>query len=278
MSTEKEVRTFETEYFLEAIFLKYGYDFREYSRASLNRRIKLRMELSGFKHISEMVPELLHNPDFFELFLNDMSISVTQIFRDPFVFNTFREVVIPKLKTYSRLKIWHIGCATGEEAYSTAILLHEAGILDRSRIYATDFNRRSLNVAEKGIYALKSIEEATQNYRDSGGTRELSDYFNIGYDSGRAKGFLREKINFAHHNLMHDHAFAEMNLVFCRNVLIYFNQTLRNSVLSLISECLVQRGFLVLGDKESLDQCDVADEYFLLCPREKIFQRQLSLP
>ncbi len=202
----KEMETFEIDYFLEAIFKRYGYgyDFRHYACASLKRRIHNRLALSGLNYISEMVPKVLYDEGFFENILNDMSITVTQMFRTPEVFKKIREQIVPKLRAYSQVNIWHAGCATGEEVYSMAIVLQEEGLLERCRIYATDFNKRSLEIAGEGIYPLEVMQSYSKNYHRSGGKHSFSDFYWAKYDSAKMRESLRDNITFAHHNLMRD--------------------------------------------------------------------------
>lgn len=273
MTIDKKLKNFEIDIFLEAILQRYGYDFSEYARASLLRRIENRLTKSGFTHISEMVPKILYDDAFFEQFLNDMSITVTGMFRNPLVFKSIREQVIPKLRTYSRINIWHAGCATGEEVYSMAIILEEEGLLDRSRIYATDYNKKSLELAKKGIYPTDMMKQYTKNYLQAGGKHSFSDYYQANYDSVKIKESLKEKITFAHHNLMQDRAFAEMHLVLCRNVLIYFGKPLQNRVLNILRDSLVQKGFLVLGDKETIAYTEIEDDFSEFDARLRLFRK-----
>jgi chemotaxis protein methyltransferase CheR len=263
----------EVDLFLQAILKRWGYDFRSYARASLNRRVAHRLSITGLKRVSEMIPLVLHDQSFFESFLNDMSITVTDMFRDPHVFNNIREMVIPKLRTYSRINIWHAGCATGAEAYSMAILLKEEGLLDRCQIYATDYNNKSLSSANKGIFPIDRVKAYTSNYIKAGGKSSFADYYRTGYDSACMVKALRDRIIFANHNLINDGVFAEMNLVMCRNVLIYFDRSLQNRSLQLFTESLAARGFLVLGTQESLSYSNCNQEYEALAPRDKIYRR-----
>jgi chemotaxis protein methyltransferase CheR len=269
------INEMEIDLFLEAIFKRWGYDFRNYARASLNRRVARRLSITGLKRISEMIPLVVHDQDFFELFLSDMSVTVTEMFRDPWVFKKIRETVIPKLRTYSRINIWHAGCATGAEVYSMAIILQEEGLLDRCQIYATDFNNKSLSLAKKGIFPINLMKAYTKNYIEAGGKSSFSDYYRASYDSACMVKSLRDHITFANHNLMNDGVFAEMNLLMCRNVMIYFNRNLQNRSLKLFSESLVPRGFLVLGTQESLNYSDYNHEFESFEAKERIY-RQLA--
>ena len=268
-----KINELEVDLFLDAIFKRWGYNFHNYARASLNRRVLRRLSITGLKRISDMIPLVLHDQNFFEDFLNDMSVTVTEVFRDPWVFKKIREAVIPKLRTYPRINIWHAGCATGAEVYSMAILLQEEGLLERCQIYATDYNNKSLSMAKKGIFPINLVKAYTKNYIEAGGKSSFSDYYRASYDSACMIKSLRDRITFANHNLMNDGVFAEMNLVMCRNVLIYFNRNLQNRSLKLFSDSLVPRGFLVLGTQESLSYSDHNHEFENFGPKSQIYRR-----
>jgi len=261
MMNTKQLNNIEIDLFLDAIYQRHGYDFRNYARASLKRRIENRLQLTGLTYVSEMIPKVLYEGEFFDEFLNDMSITVTGMFRNPTVFQGIRQHVFPKLHTYSRINIWHVGCATGEEVYSMAIMLEDEGLLDKSRIYATDYNKRSLEIAKKGIYPAKHMKAYSENYLHAGGKSSFSDYYWANYESAKMNESLKERITFAQHNLMQDRSFAEMHLILCRNVLIYFGKELQNNVLTLLHDSLIHRGFLVLGDKESIAYTDACDKF-----------------
>lgn len=237
---------------LEGIFQRYGYDFRDYGKAHAKRRIMHRLALSGINSVSELLHRLLYDEAFFHLILQDLSINTTEMFRDPEFFLAVREQVIPVLKTYPFIKIWHAGCSTGEEVYSMSILLKEEGLLNRTQIYATDFNPSVLQKAREGIYSATQMKEYTRNYIKSGGKYSFSDYYNARYDSAILKKTLKENVVFADHNLVTDSVFGEMNLVMCRNTLIYFNKKLQDKVVGLFRDSLVPGGFLCLGSKESI--------------------------
>jgi chemotaxis protein methyltransferase CheR len=270
-STTEEI---ELKLLLETIFQKYGYDFMQYSEAHIKRRIHNRMALEGFKTISEIQNKVLEDKTFAAEILSDLSITVTEMFRDATFYLMLREKVIPILRTYPFIKIWHAGCATGEEAYSMAILLKEAGLLDRSTIYATDFNQRALDKAKEGIYSSKLIKDYTTNYQRAGGEESFSNYYTSSYDVAILDQSLKSKIVFANHNLVTDGVFAEVNLVLCRNVLIYFNKNLQDKVLKLFSESLVNGGILCLGSKESLRFSDVSGDFVELDKKERIFKKK----
>jgi chemotaxis protein methyltransferase CheR len=237
---------------LEAIYMKYGYDFRDYSKTHLSRRIQGYVSRNHLSSVSEMQHQILNNSFFFHQLLLDLSLNVTEMFRDPRFFIAVREKVIPLLKTYPFLKIWHAGCSTGEEVYSMAIVLHEEGLLDRCIIYATDFNQIVLNKASDAIYPLNRVREYADNYNKALGKASFSDYFTVKYDAAILDQRLKKNIVFSDHNLVTDGIFGEMNLIVCRNVLIYFNRELQNRVLHLFFESLLPGGILCLGSKETL--------------------------
>jgi len=251
----------EVQLFIEAMYLKYGYDFRDYSRAHMKRRIKNRLGLSGFESISAMQHEMLTNQSFFDKILPDFSINVTEMFRDPDVFSFIRKEVVPLLKTYPQLKIWHAGCSTGEEVYSMAILLKEEGLYDRCQIYATDFNENVLEMAKEGIFPLEVVKDYTKNYIEAGGKESFSDYYIAKYESIILDQSLKKNIIFAQHNLVTDQVFGQMHLVICRNVMIYFNNELQERVINLFSESLRPGGVLCLGTKETLKSDSGFDVY-----------------
>jgi len=259
---------------LQAVYQKYGYDFRNYSKAHLKRRILQRLKRSGLNSISELQHKVLWEKDFYRTFLQDLSINVTEMFRDPAFYLAFREKVIPDLSTYAHIKVWHAGCSTGEEVYSLAILLKEENLLSRTRIYATDINKNVLEIAKQGIYSSKEMDLYSENYLKSGGKGKLSDYCTAKYGSVIFDKLLSRNVVFADHNLVTDGVFAEVNLVFCRNVLIYFDKDLQNKVLTLFSNSLTKRGFLCLGTKESLQFSDWEDRYDIIDKKMKIFKKK----
>jgi len=278
LNTENQASiNIEVSLFLEAIFQKYAYDFRNYSKAHIKRRILHRMSTSSFKSISEMQHTLLNEETFFEQILKDFSINVTEMFRDPSFYKKFREEVIPILKTYPYIKIWHAGCSTGEEVYSMAIILKEEGLYERSQIYATDFNQVVIKKAKDGIYPINKIKEYTYNYQKSGGLNSFSDYYTAKYDSVILNPDLKQNIVFADHNLVSDKVFAEVHLVVCRNVLIYFNKQLQDNVFRLFKESLIPGGYLCLGSKESLRFSDSFQHFETIDDSEKIYKRKLHL-
>lgn len=269
-----KIEAIEISLLLDAIFERYGYDFRCYARASIERRVRHFLRTSGCKTISEMIPKLLHQEAFFGKLVQDFSITVTEMFRDPLAYRSIRRNVVPVLKTYPFIKIWHAGCSSGEEAYSLAILLQEANLYDRATIFATDFNDVVLEKAGEGIYALDDIKQFTSNHQRSGGTKSLSEYYHASYGAVAINQSLKENITFANHNLVTDGVFGEMHLILCRNVLIYFDRTLQNRVLSLFNDSLIQGGFLCLGSKESLQFSDVQDHFKAIDGKWRIYQKR----
>ncbi len=268
-----ETEEIEMNLLLQAVYLKYGYDFRHYSRAHLKRRIHQRLKLSGLKTVSELQNKVLWDKDYYHIFLQDLSINVTEMFRDPEFYMVFRNKVIPDLSTYPHIKVWHAGCSSGEEVYSLAIILKEANLLSRTRIYATDINKSVLEVARQGIYSNKDMELYTENYIKSGGQGKLSDYYTSKYGSVIFDKSLSKNVVFADHNLVTDGVFAEVNLVFCRNVLIYFDKELQDKVLSLFNNSIIKRGFLCLGTKESVQFSDIAENYEVIDKKMKIYKK-----
>ncbi len=268
-----DIQDIEMNLLLQAVHLKYGYDFSNYSKTHLKRRILHRLALSGLNTISEMQNKVLWDKEFYLVFLKDLSINVTEMFRDPEFYLKFRKKIIPDLSTYAHIKIWLAGCSTGEEVFSLAIILKEENILHKTQIYATDFNKRVLELAKQGIYSKKDMELYSRNYHESGGKGQLSDYYTSKYGSILFDKSLTKNIVFADHNLVTDGVFAEVHLVFCRNVLIYFDKTLQNRVLGLFTNSLTKRGILCLGTKESLRFSDYENNFEVLDKKNKIYKK-----
>ncbi len=242
----------EIELVLTALSKCYGYDFHNYSESTVLRRLKKRIQTEGLRGVSEMIYYIINEQDFACNVIEDFSVVVTSFFRDEDFFRAIRKKVIPFLRTFPFFKIWHAGCCTGEEVYSMAILLKEAGLLERARIYATDINHKALAQAKEGIYSNEVIAKATENYRKANGKESFDKYFCCGYNSAIISPELTNHITFSAHNLVSDGVFGEMQMIVCRNVLIYFNRTLKKSVVNLFKESLYPGGLLCLGDKESL--------------------------
>lgn len=258
---------------LEGVFQKYQYDFRNYSVASLRRRMTQALERFDCRTVSQLQDRVLHEPAVFAQMLQYFTVQVSEMFRDPGYFRALRTQVVPLLKTYPSVKIWVAGCSNGEEVWSLAIMLAEEGLLERTLIYATDINADALKVAESGIYALNRIEKFSENYRRAGGTGSLSDYYSAAYDGAIFDRSLRQQMVFADHSLATDSVFSEVHLVSCRNVLIYFNSNLQDRAIKLFHDALVHRGFLGLGSKESLRFTSHAAAFSDFVGAEKIYQR-----
>lgn len=269
-----DIENIELDLLTEAIFRKYGYDFRDYAYPSLSRRVSDFLRKYKFNYISEVIPKVLRNDLLFEKFISTMSVSVTEMFRDPQVYKAFRTKAIPTLKTFPRINIWHAGCCTGEEVYSFAIMLKEEGLYDRATIYATDIDNDSIEKAREGIYPIENIKQGTENYLKSGGKCAFSDYYHAKYGKVLIDKSLKEHITFSTHNLVNDGIFNQMHLIICRNVLIYFNKELQNHVLTLFSDSLIHNGILLLGNKESLDFSKVSKEFEVISGKNKVFRKK----
>jgi chemotaxis protein methyltransferase CheR len=254
---------------------QYGYDFTGYSQASLKRRIVRFMGHMSLDAIFELKYRILNDKAFFESMVQFITVNVTEMFRDPQFYKALRELVLPKLASYPIIKIWHAGCSTGEEVFSMAILLQEAGLLERSRIYATDLNTANLDKVAEGIIPLKVMKEYTHNYIQSGGTSDFSNYYTARYDNVIIHKELRRNIVCFQHNLVTDQVFNEFHLICCRNVFIYFNRELQNQVLDLFYESLSSLGYLALGIKESLLFTETGKKFEAVSAPNKIFRRKI---
>lgn len=268
------VEDIEIDLLLEAIYQRYGYDFRSYTKASIRRRIMHRLGLSGMDNVTRMTERVLRDREFFVSLLNDLTVNVTDMFRDPEFYLAFRREVVPMLKTFPFLKIWHAGCATGEEIYSMAILLEEEGLYDRSIIYATDIDKNVLASAKKGIYPISSMRQFSENYRAAGGKGSLSDYYTAKYDGAILDQRLKRNIVFADHDLVTDQVFGEMNVILCRNVLIYFDRELQQRVFRLFFDSLDMGGVLCLGTKETLRYSGLEEAFESIDERLRIFRKR----
>jgi len=273
VSYNSDLEQVEIELLLEGIFRHYGFDFRSYAYSSIRRRLWKRLEAEGLATISELQARVLHDTSAMEQLLLDLSVNVTSMFRDPGFYHAFRESVVPMLRTYPFIRIWHAGCSTGEEVYSTAIVLEEEGLLERSRIYATDINDVVLQHARDGIFPLNRMQEYTENYIKAGGKRSFSEYYTAKYDGALFSPALTRNVVFAQHNLVTDRSFSEFNVIFCRNVLIYFDRELQQQVHGLFYESLTTFGILGLGSKESLKFSKYEPCYERLHAREKLYRK-----
>ena len=256
---------------LESIRFVYGYDFTEYAEASVKRRVRHFMNINHISSIQDLGKMLFKDEAAFERFIQEVTVNITEMFRDPPFYKSLQENVIQRLATYPFIKIWIAGSSTGEEVYSVAIFLKEQGMLERSVIYATDINQRSLQTAREGIYHLKNMKRYTSNYIKAGGQNAFSDYYMARYDSAMLDRSLRQNIVFSVHNLAIDRSFNEFQLILCRNVMIYFNQQLQTKVIDLFYESLCPLGFLALGNKESLLFADGKRRFGEVDRKEKIF-------
>jgi chemotaxis protein methyltransferase CheR len=258
---------------VEAVYLKYNYDFRDYTGASQKRRVLCALREMGCATVSALQERVMHDPAAFAQLLQFLTIPVTEMFRDPEYFAALRAQVVPLLKTYPSVKLWVAGCSTGEEVYSLAIVLQEEGLLERAMIYATDINPESLEAARRGVFPLDRMRLYTENYQKAGGTRAFSDYYTAAYGGARFHRSLVENVTFADHSLSTDAVFAETHFISCRNVMIYFNRRLQDRVLGLFHESLCHRGFLGLGSKESIDFSAFAGGFEVLARREKLYRK-----
>ncbi len=258
---------------LEGIHRHYGFDFRQYARASIRRRLWRRAHAEGLTTITGLLERVLHQPDAMERLLLDLSINVTSMFRDPTFFAAFRTKVVPVLRTFPFLRIWNAGCSTGEETYSLAILLNEVGLLERTRIYATDLNEAVLRTASDGVFPLGKMQEYTENYLAAGGSRSFSEYYVSAYDRAQFNRSLTENVVFAQHNLVSDHSFNEFHVVICRNVMIYFDRVLQDQVHKLFLDSLVPLGVLGLGHKETVRHGRYAAHYEAIDEQERLYRR-----
>lgn len=272
-SYAREVERIEVELLLEALYRHYGFDFRAYAFSSIARRIWKRVQAEGVRTISALQERVLHDRQAMERLLLDLSVTVSAMFRDPSFFASFRRHVIPLLRAQPFSRIWHAGCATGEEVYSMAILLEEEGLYDRCRLYGTDMNEVALQQARAGIFPLARMKEYTLNYQQAGGRRSFSEYYTARYDGALFAPTLLRHVVIAQHNLVVDRAFHEFDVILCRNVMIYFGRELQQHVHELFHGSLVPRGILALGQKEGLHMSSVEDRYEVLDAREKIYRR-----
>lgn len=258
---------------LDAIFQRYHYDFRQYAVASLKRRVTTALSHFGCETISRLQERVVREPKLFSDLLRFLTVQVSDLFRDPSYFRSLREKVVPYLRTYPSLKVWVAGCATGEEAYSLAILLAEEGLLDRTLIYATDINPESLRTAEAGVYDIDRFKRFSESYALAGGRASLSNYYTAGYSSAVFDRSLKKSILFSDHSLATDSAFAEVELASCRNVLIYFERELQDRAIGVLYDSLCRKGFLGLGLKETLRFSSYAAAFGDFVREDRIYQR-----
>jgi chemotaxis protein methyltransferase CheR len=273
LSTQLDAADIELRMLIEAVYLQYNYDFRDYTGASQKRRVLHAVREMGCANVSDLQARVMHDEAAFSQLLQYLTIPVTEMFRDPSFYAALRAQVAPFLETYASLKIWIAGCSTGQEVYSMAILLREEGLLERAIIYATDINPQALDAGRRGVFPLDQMQLYTENYQAAGGKRAFSDYYTAAYGGALFDKTLVDNVTFADHSLATDSVFAETHLISCRNVMIYFNKRLQNRVFGLFHESLCHRGFLALGSKESIDFSDYAGRFDPLVKRERIFRK-----
>ncbi len=264
----------EIDLLLDAIYRKYGYDFRHYAKASIRRRVRYGMEKYNLPRICDLQHRLIYDRAFFDQFLLDLTVNVTEMFRDPLFFKALREEVLPVLRESPPVKVWHAGCSTGEEAYSLAILFKEAGMEGMAQIYATDANEAVLVTAKKGIYSLDRIRQYTGNYQKGGGLASFAEYYTSRYGNAIMNQSLRKRIVFSEHNLVTDEVFGDMDLILCRNVMIYFSKSLQNRVFDIFTQSLCAGGFLCLGAKESIRFSPVSDQFEAVLEGQRIYRKR----
>jgi chemotaxis protein methyltransferase CheR len=272
-------REFDIEFklLIDAIYHMYHYDFRGYSMASLRRRLRVAMGRFGCRTLSQLQDKVLHEAGVFPALLDFLTVQVSEMFRDPAYYLALREHVVPMLRTYPSLKVWVAGCSSGEEAYSLAILLQEEGLLSKTIIYATDINSGTLQKAAAGVYGVDRIAGFTANHHRSGARSSLSDYYSAAYGRAVFNKSLKDHIVFSDHSLATDSVFAEVQLVSCRNVLIYFNRALQDRAIGLFREALCRQGFLGIGAKESLRFSAHSDAFLDFVRTERIYQKRSEL-
>jgi chemotaxis protein methyltransferase CheR len=268
-----ELEALEMDLLLEGVFRHHGYDFREYAGASLKRRVRGVVRDEGLGSIAGLLERVLHDRACMERLLLALTVNVSAFFRDPGFFLAFRQKVVPLLRTYPFLRLWHAGCSTGEEVYSMAILLQEEGLYDRCRIYATDLNEAVLRKAREGIFAQGTLHEHARNYRLAGGQGALSDYYTAAYGSAIFRASLRNNVVFSLHNLAMEGSFNEFNVILCRNVMIYFQKSLQNRVHHLLFDSLARFGILGLGSQETLRFTPRERDYAALDADARIYRR-----
>ncbi len=251
----------------------YGYDFTNYARASLKRRVNRLLVVDRFPSFAELMYKVRSDKDYLTHIVQELTVNVTEMFRDPALFKTLREKVIPVLATHPFVRIWHAGCSTGEEVYSMAILLEEADLLHKSLLYATDLNPSVMETLKKGIFPMSQMREYSENYILSGGKKDFSNYYTAKYDWAKFDERLKSKMIVATHNLVSDRSFNEFQLIICRNVLIYFDRILQDKVLTLFDDSLEKLGYLVLGSKENIRFSEIAGNYVQLENKEKIWRK-----
>lgn len=267
------VKDEELDFLVDLLAEQYGYDFSNYARASLKRRVNRLITVERFPSFAELLHRVKNDSAYLTRVVQELTVNVTEMFRDPTLFRTLRETVLPVLATHPLIRVWHAGCSTGEEVYSMAILLEEANLLHRSLLYATDLNPVVIENIRQGIFPMSQMKAYSENYIQSGGKKDFSTYYTAKYDWAKFEDRLKSKMIVATHNLVSDRSFNEFQIIFCRNVLIYFDKNLQDKVLSLFDDSLEKLGYLVLGSKENLRFSSIAKKYVQLENREKIWRK-----
>lgn len=250
----------------------YGYDFSGYARASFKRRIDRIYQLDGFGDFHDLLAKVKSDGDYFKRLVEEITVNVTEMFRDPMFYKVLREEILPAMGSKPFIRIWHAGCSTGQEVYSMAIMLHEIGLLQKAIIYATDINHSVLETAKKGLFPLRLMKEYGENYRDAGGSKDFSTYYTANYGLAKFDESLSKKMVFSQHSLVSDRSFNEFDLILCRNVLIYFDKDLQDRALQLFDDSLAKLGYLALGTKETIKYTSVQKKYEQL-RKEKIWKK-----
>jgi chemotaxis protein methyltransferase CheR len=270
---EALIKDAELDVLLAELDQRYGYDFTQYARTSLKRRVNRLMVIDKFPSFAELLYRIKNDGDYLPRLIEEITVNVTEMFRDPSLYKMLRKQVLPILATHPFIRIWHAGCATGEEVYSMAILLHEANLLHKSLLYATDINPSVIENIKRGIFPLSAMKQYSENYIAAGGKADFSQYYTAIYDHAQFNQQLRSKMILATHNLVSDRSFNEFQVIFCRNVLIYFDKTLQDKVLTLFDDSLERLGFLVLGSKENIRFSKIAPKFTQVVDKEKLWRK-----
>ncbi len=253
---------------------KYDYEFKDYAMSSFKRRIKRVLDLYKFKNVDKLINVLENNPDYFEEFVSEITVNVTEMFRDPTFWKVLKEQIIPNiLLNHNKITVWHAGCSSGEEVVTMCAVLDELGALDKAKIIATDIDTAIINKAKNATYSMKNMEVNNKNYARYQGTRSLEYYFKETNGEAVVHKSLLENVSYRKHDLVQGAIFSKFDLILCRNVMIYFNQTLQNAVLNKLHESLFKYGYLAIGSKESLIWCEIANKFIVVNNEEKVYKK-----
>ncbi len=266
------IQDIELETLINVVYEYYGFDFGSYSKASLKRRVNRLYDLDGFRHFHEFLAKVRTDANYYKRMVEEITVNVTEMFRDPLFYKVLRKEILPQLGTKPFIRIWHAGCSTGEEVYSMAIMLKEANLLHKSLLYATDINDLVLNTAKKGVFPLRMMQQYSENYLASDGKADFSSYYTANYGIAKFNEELSAKMVFSQHNLVSDSSFNEFDLILCRNVLIYFDNNLQERVLKLFDDSLPKLGYLALGSKETIKYSELQTNYKQF-QKEKIWRK-----